>query len=317
MGDVPPLQIGPGWRRFGIEILEASFFIGVPASLLFGFVWSFMLSVKVTEPLGSLAIASGVTCGWFAWLAGRSGAKTPRPVAVSLPLLLSLVLLPGPGFAAVKREWYPLAIYAAAIILAALCVTGREFIHTRFRRGPLRGAEAHPGPSVTALPAAPIVRQVHEGIRFELEPLGFIQRSYVATEAGVAVATLTRSWLADRGEIAVGAMRFRVGRTGVRSDRFTLTDGRGLVAQATQRDPQKSELVLEHGARSYTVARGTTSVVVESNGFQLGNLRLRGPFQFRVVGDLSQDLPLPVRVFSAWIALVSWKRSARSEGGCG
>jgi hypothetical protein len=52
----------------------------------------------------------------------------------------------------------------------------------------------------------------------------------------------------------------------------------------------------------------SSSFVVEADGSDIGSVRRRGFFTSGAVAQLPDSLPLEVRAFLGWIAMVLWER---------
>lgn len=137
----------------------------------------------------------------------------------------------------------------------------------------------------------------------------WFSNDYVVEEDGTIVANLSRSAWRNRGEITVAGRRLQVKRRGAFRDTFALYDGNEALLEIVQPAALRSKLVFAYEGRSFDVGNRawySSTQIVEAGGQIVGCVRSRGLFSGGAVADLPDDLPLAVRVFIAWIALVRW-----------
>jgi hypothetical protein len=128
-------------------------------------------------------------------------------------------------------------------------------------------------------------------------------------------------------EIQVGQKRYLAHRQGWRSKEFVLEDsgvGGEVVAVAEKPSGWKNAVLFEHGATRYELKKASTwrsSFVVSREGVGVvGSVERSGMLKKReYLLDVPEELPLEVRVFVSWLALILWQRedSAAASSGSG
>ena len=147
----------------------------------------------------------------------------------------------------------------------------------------------------------------------ELRKKGVFSNEYLAEENGTVVAELSRSSWRAQGEITVEGHRLKLKKHGALKDTFALYYGDAKVVEVTQPRALQSRLVFTHEGKDYEIrnkAWYSSTMIVESAGNVVGSVRPRGIFATGAVVELSDSLPLVLRVLIGWIAMVRWEEAA-------
>ncbi len=159
-------------------------------------------------------------------------------------------------------------------------------------------------------------------MRMTADPQGAAGRSYSVVAEGEPVTELRFPALGPSTATAIAGQVYRMRRTGVLREQFTLeTDaGRTPVASATQRDPLRRAFAVAVGARRLSLRAESPlrSDYLLLEGDQIvGALRPAGPRRRGIEASLPDDLPLEACVFLLWVVLLRWRvrRPTRASAG--
>ena len=147
----------------------------------------------------------------------------------------------------------------------------------------------------------------------ELKKRSLFSSEYVARDNGVVVGELSRSKWRDQGRFTVQGRDLKLKREGALKDTFTLFDGDAAILQVKQPRVLRHKLEFQYDGRDFAIrdkAWYSSTVLVESGGSLVGSVRKRGLFSTGATVDLPDSLPLAVRVFVGWIAMVRWDAAA-------
>lgn len=139
----------------------------------------------------------------------------------------------------------------------------------------------------------------------------------VFDRSGTPVARADLANLRETAKLEVGGTRYEAHREGWASKEFVLEtqDGR-VVAVAEKPSAWKERLVFEHGGNRYELKKESawrSAFVISREGVGLvGSIRRRGFFNREWTVDVPEELPLEVRVFIVWLAVILWKRADSS-----
>ena len=146
-------------------------------------------------------------------------------------------------------------------------------------------------------------------------PTRWFSWEFTVNDGPRAVATIDVSWWREQGTLTVGGVDHRVYREGMLSGDFILEAAGSVVARARKPSVFRRAFEIEHGRRRYELH--ATSVlrrrmVLLEGDKTIGSLSPQGVFTRRADVDLPPDLPLAVRVFVIWLAVILWKRESDS-----
>lgn len=147
-------------------------------------------------------------------------------------------------------------------------------------------------------------------------PMSWFSWNYeVADEAGMPVARLWIAPMRTKGTIEAGGFEYSVARDGLAGP-FLLEKSGVLEARAEKPRALYRSFDIQSGGRSFVLkARYTLrrEFVLTENGIDLGTIAPEGALTRRARIDLPDDLPLPLRLFAAWLTIFLWKRAAQSD----
>jgi hypothetical protein len=148
----------------------------------------------------------------------------------------------------------------------------------------------------------------------ELVPQNWASWRFSVLEDGKSVAEIDMSRWREKGAFVVGGTGYNAYREGVVSGAFILELDGARVATAEKPNAMARRFSVEHAGRSYTWQGQVLkrSFVLEENDRAIGSLIPEGILTRKATAEFPYDLPLAVRVFMIWLALIMWKRQADS-----
>jgi hypothetical protein len=115
--------------------------------------------------------------------------------------------------------------------------------------------------------------------------------------------------------LTVQGAKYKVYREGLLSGAFILESAGSVVARAEKPSAFRRLFTIDHAGRQYTLRAagifGRVFAFLEGPR-EIGAIFPEGIFTRRVKVDLPERLPLPVRVFIIWLAIILWRRQADS-----
>jgi hypothetical protein len=130
--------------------------------------------------------------------------------------------------------------------------------------------------------------------------------------------SVDRSWWSAKGELTVQGITYTARREGSISGAFVLESTAGVLARATKPSAFRRSLIVEHSGRQYTLRAASAlrrEFVLRDGSTRIGSVAPEGLFTRRATVDLPPALPLAVRVFIVWLAVVLWKHEQAAAAG--
>ena len=132
------------------------------------------------------------------------------------------------------------------------------------------------------------------------------------------VAYIDISWWREKGVLTVQGASHPVFRERQMSGDFILESAGSILARARKPSAFRRCFNVEHGGRHYTVRAQSAfrrTFVVLDGDIGIGSITPDGIFTRRASIDLREDIPLAVRVFIVWLAVILWKRESDASAG--
>ena len=130
-----------------------------------------------------------------------------------------------------------------------------------------------------------------------------------------SVAEIEFSRWSEKGRLILGSASLDVHREGWMSGAFVLQADGVVVARAEKPSAFHRSYAIECGEKRYTLRAesvfGRAFVLLDGTKV-LGSVSPEGLFSRRARADISAELPLPLRIFILWLALLLWRRAANS-----
>jgi hypothetical protein len=147
-------------------------------------------------------------------------------------------------------------------------------------------------------------------------PKRWFSWDFTVSEGDRSIAFIDTSFWRERGVLRVDGVDHQVYRERMLGGDFILETAGAVVARAQKPSAFRRAFAIEHRGRRYTL-RATSAVRRRMALFEgdrsIGALSPQGIFTRRVNVDLPPDMPMAVRVFVIWLAVILWKRDA--DGG--
>jgi hypothetical protein len=120
-----------------------------------------------------------------------------------------------------------------------------------------------------------------------------------------------RSSWREKGTLAIDGSSYEVYREGLMSGQFILELNGTRLVHAEKRSRYTRSFTVQHECKTYILkaesALGGTFLLLE-NGQQIGSIRPAGVFTWKATVELPDELPLPIKVFLLWLAVILWRR---------
>ena len=127
------------------------------------------------------------------------------------------------------------------------------------------------------------------------------------------VAEIDLSLWRTKGLLTVEGEEYGVYREGLVSGDFILESAGSVLARAVKPSALTRTFFIEHADKHYRlVGKSALSrqFLLLDGPEEIGTLSPEGLFTRRARVDLPEHLPLPVRVFIIWLAVIVWKRDS-------
>jgi hypothetical protein len=145
-------------------------------------------------------------------------------------------------------------------------------------------------------------------------PKSLFSWNYAVLDGAQPVADIEISFWGERGRLQVQDVSYEVRREAWLGA-FVLQAGGSVLARAEKPSPFLRSFAIHHEGRSYTLRARSPferTFVLAHGQEAIGSVSPEGIFTRRARADLPLDLPLPLRVFMIWLALILWKRAANA-----
>jgi hypothetical protein len=148
----------------------------------------------------------------------------------------------------------------------------------------------------------------------ELVPQSWFSWNFAVLQDGRPVAGIDISRWREKGMLAVDGSNYQVYREGLMSGAFILELNGRRMARAEKPSALARSFKVEFAGRIFRWEGNVfrRSFVLAENSRTVGSLTPAGIFTRKAAAELPDDLPLPVKVFLIWLALILWKRDADS-----
>jgi hypothetical protein len=151
----------------------------------------------------------------------------------------------------------------------------------------------------------------------KLVPKHWFSWDFAVRDERGTVADIDISWWRERGVLTVQGASHPVYRQRLMSGDFILESAGSILARAWKSSAFRRYFNVEHAGKQYTLRAQSAfrrTFVVLDGGFKIGSISPDGIFTRRASIDLPEDMPLPVRVFIVWLAVILWKRESDAGG---
>lgn len=148
-------------------------------------------------------------------------------------------------------------------------------------------------------------------------PKKWFSWDFTVTEGDRAIADIDISWWREQGVLTVQGVGYRVYREGMMRGDFILEAAGSVVARAQKPSAFRRSFIVGHEGKRFTLrakSAGRQTFLLLDGEREIGSLSPEGIFTRRAVVDLPPTLPLPMKVFIIWLAVILWKRESEAAG---
>lgn len=148
-------------------------------------------------------------------------------------------------------------------------------------------------------------------------PKSWFSWDFTVMDGTRTVGDIDVSCWREKGVITVAGADCRVYREGLMSGDFILASEDNVLARAKKPSAFRRAFIVQYADTQYTLrpasAWGRAFALLDRDRV-VGMLSPRGLFTRRAAIDLPETMPLSVRVFIIWLAVIIWKREADAQG---
>jgi hypothetical protein len=144
-------------------------------------------------------------------------------------------------------------------------------------------------------------------------PINWISRTYHIEDKGTGVGTLAFGWWSGHGAIEHDRRRLTVQRERFWNPQYHLMDGSKRLATARSLGAFRRGFHVAHGDEELVLLPPSVlsrSFHLMQRGRSLGQIRALGMFSRQAAIELDAELAPELRLFAAWLVLLSWHRAA-------
>ncbi len=135
----------------------------------------------------------------------------------------------------------------------------------------------------------------------------------VLDENNRAIARIDIGWLREAGELYLDGRKYSIYRERPLGGAFILEEDGKEVARAEKPSALLRSFTVRYDGKMYTleaVSPVARMFVLCENGRTLGTIKPEHALTRKALIDLPAQMPLPTRIFMAWLVFVLWKRDA-------
>jgi hypothetical protein len=151
----------------------------------------------------------------------------------------------------------------------------------------------------------------------EVRKVHCLSNRHVVSQDGTDVVELVRSRWRSRAEFTFQGRTFQLRKQGLFRSTYALMEKDSLLVEATRPSSWRSRLVFHADGRDFEIRNRSvfsSALVVKSGEALVGSIIPKGVLTTRLLVDLPDTLPMHLRVFMAWVALVLRDEAAAAAG---
>lgn len=152
----------------------------------------------------------------------------------------------------------------------------------------------------------------------EIIPKGWFSWNFEVIQDDEYIADIDVSSWREKGQLRVLDQVGEVYRDGLVRGDFVFELNGAVLVRACKPSTWRRTLNIEHQGQTYSLeakSMFSRGFVLLNQGQQVGSLTQKGWFSRSATIDLPQELPLSVRVFIVWLAVILWRRDAQAASG--
>ena len=147
-------------------------------------------------------------------------------------------------------------------------------------------------------------------------PKSWFSWDFTVMDGTRAVGDIDVSCWREKGVITVEGADYRVYREGLMTGDFILASDDKVLVRAKKPSAFRRAFIVEYAGKQYTLrptsAWGRAFALLDGDRV-VGMLSPRGIFTRRAAIELPETMPLSVRIFIIWLAVIIWKRESDAQ----
>lgn len=152
-------------------------------------------------------------------------------------------------------------------------------------------------------------------------PKSWFSKNYRVMDGALQVAEIDMSWWREEGRLVVEGAFYKACREKLMSGAFILETDNGLaLARAEKPGALRRRFHIEYGDRKYVFQAksvwGREFILFDGQN-EIGSVAPEGLLTRRAAVKLPDELPLPVKIFILWLAIILWERESDSGPAAG
>ena len=153
-----------------------------------------------------------------------------------------------------------------------------------------------------------------------LEPIRWFSWAFTVDDDGRPLGTLDISNWRERGVLTVAGRTFTIARQGFVSGDFRLESDGTIVATANRPSVFRRGFAVTFSGRTLRLRPRSAwgrALVLHEGEREVGDIRRRSMWSRGATAMLPDTLPMPVRLFVLWLAVLIWKRDDDAAASAG
>ena len=154
----------------------------------------------------------------------------------------------------------------------------------------------------------------------QLEPTRLFGWAFTVAEDGRPLGTIDITAWRERGTVTAAGQTFAIVRKGFVSSDFRLEAGGTFVATASKPSVFRREFAIAFSGRTLRLRPRSAwgrALALEEGEREVGEVAPRRIWSRRATATLPDTLPLSVRLFVLWLAVLVWKRDDDASAATG
>jgi hypothetical protein len=148
-------------------------------------------------------------------------------------------------------------------------------------------------------------------------PKGWFSSTHTLFENDNEIGTIHFSGWREAGELTINGSTYRVYRESLRGPFLLEGAGNVILARAEKPSALYRTFVFQHVEKKYTLeakSSWSSKFILLDSGREVGSIYSEGTLRRKAVGDLTEEIPLPVRIFMLWLVMILWRRADSTTG---
>jgi len=149
------------------------------------------------------------------------------------------------------------------------------------------------------------------------DPKGWFSSTHILFENDTEIGTIQFSGWREAGALTIKGSTYRVYRESLMGPFLLAGTGAVILARAEKPSALYRTFVFQHVEKKYTLEAKfswSTKFILLDSGRAVGSIYPEGTLKRKAMGDLPEEIPLPVRIFMLWLVMILWRRADSSTG---